>query len=546
MNTTNTTAPSARPQCGYESTQRDDPPVPPSDSARIDHLLHTNDHPTQQEETAFRSFVADGEFFLSQLDIRIASVRALLLQLEATRNSLASTISSYKQPLHPIRRLPSEILGLIFSYGVGHDEPAERNLLKSPHSLDLQYPPWVYGRICRKWKDCLYEMPSLWTRVRLQFDKFELGSNQALLSVYLCRSKGLPLTVYLHIPKASAIDSFLGLFNHIFSHSWRWKVLLLSGESELSETVAISEDSFPSLEQIHIWDPRGSRYSAKGKRVFPNIQASKLRAWTSIGNTSSSSDPSIRMMLPTAMCTQITEYTTSSVVISDVIEVVQLLPHLRILSIGNLLSRARPKALPKAVYLPTLQKLYITQLNSSSSRTDIEALFDSMSCPALVHLSLDSNEECSDSFKRFEERSNFALQQFIIGRNAAAFVQGLQNCFALEKLGLEGSHTYETILDVLDFVYTLPASPADSPNAQFPNLRQIKFHLSAISFADLDAFMDKFHILMCVRASYADSMIVPLEIVITTPKEQASKMLNHERLKDIQQAPKVTVKIIAT
>ncbi|KAJ3773878.1 hypothetical protein FB446DRAFT_730952 [Lentinula raphanica] len=256
------------------------------------------------------------------------------------------------------------------------------------------------------------------------------------------------------------------------------------------------------------------------------------------------------------MCTQITEYTTSSVVPSDVIKAVQLLPHLRILNVQRLAYEPRSEALPLAepIHLPELVQLRILHIvahwQDSTSGTGIEALFDSMSCPALVHLSLNLSGECSDSFKRFEERSNFVLQHYNGGQKAATFVKGLQNCFALEKLVLEGTHTYQTILDVLGSVYTLPASTTDSqsvisPTAQFPNLRQVEFHLSAISFADLGAFMDKFHSIMCVRAFYNDS-IVPLEIVVMTPNEQARKMLDHERLKDIQQAPKVTMKIIAT
>ncbi|KAJ3967632.1 hypothetical protein EV361DRAFT_929709, partial [Lentinula raphanica] len=210
------------------------------------------------------SFVADGESFLSHLDTRIASVRALLLKLEATKDNLTSAITPYKRPLHPMRRLPSEILEHIFFYGVGHDKLALSYSRSSPHSLDLRYPPWIYGRVCRRWKNVVYEMPSLWTRVKLQFDQLpkflvkQLPLAQNLLSIYLRRSKGLSLSVYIRIPDWFSMDSAAGFFALVLSQSWRWSSLFLGSGQGLSDIMAISEDSFPSLEEIYTWNLDGS------------------------------------------------------------------------------------------------------------------------------------------------------------------------------------------------------------------------------------------------------------------------------------------------
>ncbi|KAJ3719176.1 hypothetical protein C8R42DRAFT_673067 [Lentinula raphanica] len=530
MNTS--TVPSVCPQCGYDSIQHDTVPVTPSDSARIDHLLHTNDYPTQQEETAFRSFVADGESFLPRLDTRIASVRALLLQLEATRKSLASAISSYEQPLNPIRRLPSDILQHIFFYGVGHDKPFERDFPTSPHSLDLRYPPWTYGRVCHQWKSVVCEMPSLWTRVNLPLDKFpkslakQMPLAQTLLSIYLCRSKGLPLTVFIRIPNSFSMASAAGFFDLVFSHSWRWTSLFLGSGKGLSEIKAISEDSFPSLEEIHTWNLIGSNGTVV---VIPNIQASKLRVWTSNGNIPSASTTfpsSMRMMLPTAICTQITEYNISKIMTRDVIQVIRLLPHLRVLNVGRLSYESSPGTSLAAAHLPRVVQLCIDRDSlsgkSSSSVTAIEALLDSLSCPALAHLSLFVDGKISRSFKRFEERSNLALQHFIGGEHAATFVAGLRNCLALESIGVEGANSYQSIHDVLALLYAPSTSTTltsdiqslTKPTARFPKLRRLQFHLSAIPF--VDAFMETAYANMGVRMFYTD-LVVPLDLVITTP-----------------------------
>ncbi|KAJ3719167.1 hypothetical protein C8R42DRAFT_584462, partial [Lentinula raphanica] len=169
MNTT--TIPSACSQCGY-SPQHDTPPVPPFDSSRIDHLLHSNEYPTEKEELAFRSFIADGRSFLSRLDTRIATVKALLLELEATRENLTPVISTYTQPLNPVRRLPTEILNLIFTYATEHDKPEEEYFLSASHSLDLRLPQWIHGRVCRHWRHLIVnEWPLFWTRIKLDLNR---------------------------------------------------------------------------------------------------------------------------------------------------------------------------------------------------------------------------------------------------------------------------------------------------------------------------------------------------------------------------------------
>ncbi|KAH7870524.1 uncharacterized protein C8R40DRAFT_642462 [Lentinula edodes] len=153
---------SACPQCGYFSKRK--LPVSPSDSSRIAELCSTSQCPTVEEEKSFQSFVGEGQSFLNDLDTRIALMKTSIQALENTRELLKPVVMQYKESLNPIRRVPSDVWGHIFFYGAGYDKDHEEYFDSASHSLDLNSPPWVYGRVCRQWKDIIHNMPSLWTR----------------------------------------------------------------------------------------------------------------------------------------------------------------------------------------------------------------------------------------------------------------------------------------------------------------------------------------------------------------------------------------------
>ncbi|KAJ3762013.1 hypothetical protein EV360DRAFT_79733 [Lentinula raphanica] len=549
MNTTIISSAPACSQCFY-SPQLDSPPALPSHSTRINHLLDTNEVPTEEEKLAFQAFIAVCQPFLAHLDTRFASVQAIALEIKAHKESFASTMSEIMQALNPVRRLPKDILKLIFRYGAEYDKAEEEYFASVSHSLDLRSLTWVFGRVCRRWRHLIiYEWPEYWTRIKLQLERpgspKQLPLAQSLLSIFLHRSQNLPLTVCVSIPYSFPMDLAAGFLNILFAHSRRWKSLFLSGGQRLNEVLFVPEDSFPSLERIQIRDTIHRKRDTR--MVFPIVHASNLKSWTSVGNSFSTS---VRLLPPSAICQQITDYTISGVSSSEVIKVIHLFPCLRVLAVQDLLPNT-PHAAPFDVRLPDLVQLCIRQHPANDyPESAITALLDSLLCPALVHLSLYVGEKVSESVQKFEERSQFALQHFIVGEDAAAFVKGFRNCLALERIDIKGNYNYQSIHDVLAFLYA-PSTTATltsdvlsltRPTARFPNLRRLQFYLSAIPF--VDAFMESAYANMGVRMFYPD-LVVPLELVITTPKEQAKKMLEHQRLKNFRSIG-VAAQIIAT
>ncbi|KAE9403487.1 hypothetical protein BT96DRAFT_814894, partial [Gymnopus androsaceus JB14] len=76
-------------------------------------------------------------------------------------------VKEHKEMLNPVRRLPFDVLQEIFLHGAGMYTDAGSHFGSISHSLDLTSPPWVYGRVCRWWKQVTLKTPLLWTRIKV-------------------------------------------------------------------------------------------------------------------------------------------------------------------------------------------------------------------------------------------------------------------------------------------------------------------------------------------------------------------------------------------
>ncbi|KAJ3970206.1 hypothetical protein EV361DRAFT_298467 [Lentinula raphanica] len=244
-------------QCGY-SLQHHTPPALPCDSSRIEQLLNSNEYPDQKEELTFRTFVANAPCAISHFDDRIASLKAELSKVEGDKANFTSGFPKYQTPLNPVRRIPPEILQLIFEYATGYDKPAKEYFESISHSLDVHFPLLVYGRVCHYWRSLIdLGMPKLWTRIKLHLDRpmptKRVPHASSLLSVYLRRSQQQPLTICLDIPHSKSMDFGTGfLVREFFKESARWKSIFVSGGDELDNIMAMSTHSYESLECVHI------------------------------------------------------------------------------------------------------------------------------------------------------------------------------------------------------------------------------------------------------------------------------------------------------
>ncbi|KAJ3820537.1 hypothetical protein F5880DRAFT_950054 [Lentinula raphanica] len=540
------------PQCGY-SLQHHTPPALPCDNSRIEQLLTTNEYPNEKEEPLFRTFVANAPCVISHFDDRIASLKAELLKVEADKANFTSSFPKYQKPLNPVRRIPSEILQLIFEYGMGYDKPAKEYFESISHSLDVNFPLLVYGRVCHYWRNLIdLGMPKLWTRIKLQLDRpmptRRVPHASSLLSFYLRRSQKHTLTICLDIPRSKSMDFGTGyLVREFLKESPRWESLFVSGGDELDDILAMSELSYDSLESVHI--RRSDSHSVSLlHRCLP-----KLTTWTSIAD-----GPSAGYGLLSPAFFTITHYTISGVWNNSAVDDVKYLCCLRTLYIQSVVPALSSLSKVPDLKLPVLKELHIRQdFDNDHNNAAIAAVLDSMSCPALTTLSLFASEKLVKPLQQFEKRSNFKLEHFVGSEHAGIFAKAFRNCGALETIEIEGTHTTPATKDVLanlyipvqsalfsradtPFPFSFPSpSLDDKPSVAFPKLRRLQSKMCDLE--SVDAFMDKAYSNLSAREKVENA--VPLELVITTSDEKAQEMLQSLYMKRLA-ALKVTVKII--
>ncbi|KAJ3758256.1 hypothetical protein EV360DRAFT_70459 [Lentinula raphanica] len=540
------------PQCGY-SLQHHTPPALPCDNSRIAQLLTTNEYPDQKEELTFRTFVANAPCVISHFDDRIASLKAELPKVEANKANFTSAFPKYQTPLNPVRRIPPEILQLIFEYGTGYDKPANEYFESISHSLDVHFPLLVYGRVCHYWRSLIdLGMPKLWTRIKLQLDRpmptKRVPHASSLLSVYLRRSQQQPLTICLDIPHSKSMDFGTGyLVREFFKESARWESLFLSGGDELNDIMAMPEHLYGSLKRVHI--RRFDMHSVS----LDKCRLPKLTTWTSVWDCHS-----IDLSFFPAAFYSITDYTISGVWNIRAVNVVQCLYSLRTLSIQSVVPAVSSLSKVPDLKLPVLKELYIRQdFDNDRNHAAIAAVLDSMYCPALTTLSLFASEKLVKPLQQFEKRSNFKLEHFVGSERAGIFAKAFRNCGALETIEIEGTHTTPATKDVLanlyipvqsalfsradtPFPFSFPSpSLDDKPSVAFPKLRHLQSKMCDLE--SVDAFMDKAYSNLSAREKVENA--VPLELVITTSDEKAQEMLQSLYMKKLA-ALKVTVKII--
>ncbi|KAJ7694667.1 hypothetical protein B0H17DRAFT_931723, partial [Mycena rosella] len=125
-----------------------EPPLIPSTIRSS--ILETNDPPAEVDIPAIREFVARGSARRTRLDAKIVALKASLDELLQDRNPLDTEIRKHEGAVSPLRRMPTELLSLIFKYTL----PTRCERIDSA--------PWAIAAVCSRWRTIVLAQPSLW------------------------------------------------------------------------------------------------------------------------------------------------------------------------------------------------------------------------------------------------------------------------------------------------------------------------------------------------------------------------------------------------
>ncbi|KAJ6537749.1 hypothetical protein B0H19DRAFT_961980, partial [Mycena capillaripes] len=130
-----------------------DKPVAPSPISKD--ILDTNNPPAEVNLSSIREFVSRGSARREVLDAKIGSLKAELEKLLEQRNFLDTEVRKHEGALSPLRRMPTEIISLIFTFATPPFTPFG-------NVMSVQEGPWALSAVCSRWRIIILSSPCFW------------------------------------------------------------------------------------------------------------------------------------------------------------------------------------------------------------------------------------------------------------------------------------------------------------------------------------------------------------------------------------------------
>ncbi|KAK7000323.1 hypothetical protein R3P38DRAFT_2651632 [Favolaschia claudopus] len=224
-----------------------EPPPPP---VSVLHLINSNTPPHPAEASVISSYVGE-------LESHLASVQDAIQTLLARSDDLRRRHKRYKAILSPIRRLPPEILGLIFSEAVHasvSNTYAFGNVPSSEAALSVtRHAPWLLTHVCHHWAAVALATPALWSMLRLDLDF--IGNDKPgvtlLVDRHLQRAQNAPLTMKLTQENELDNESH-PVFDVALPSAAQWRIADLYLQPQLLQQLTRVESGFRSLSTLLI------------------------------------------------------------------------------------------------------------------------------------------------------------------------------------------------------------------------------------------------------------------------------------------------------
>ncbi|KAJ7740950.1 hypothetical protein DFH07DRAFT_62359 [Mycena maculata] len=134
----------------------------------------------------------------------------------------------------PIQTAPTELLTEIFKLAM-----PTRAELKALGKVSLDTAPWVFGRVCARWRTIALDMPTLWTSIILAIP-YGTAANiarsfpPALVREHLARSRTLPLDVLFTSKEEFPALTTEKVFAVIATAAARWEALEIESRQPLA------------------------------------------------------------------------------------------------------------------------------------------------------------------------------------------------------------------------------------------------------------------------------------------------------------------------
>lgn len=222
--------------------------LPDAPSSYWSDLLGTQALPTPQQITDIKEVISDSSKDVDTLTIDIDRINELCSQLVDRRSKLLRKVDEHQALLAPIRRLPTEVLGLIFVQCL-HAGIKTAGIPK----INSFNTPFFLSGICRRWREVVLATPQIWAQIWVS----QAGKHSAhRAKVYLERSGTVPisLTFINHLETLGTRSR--ELIGSLLPSSARWQDLKLDMFSEPSmdvfEQFSKVKGNLPHLQSLEV------------------------------------------------------------------------------------------------------------------------------------------------------------------------------------------------------------------------------------------------------------------------------------------------------
>ncbi|KAJ8590652.1 hypothetical protein M405DRAFT_861171, partial [Rhizopogon salebrosus TDB-379] len=439
--------------------------IPPG----IKELLHTNRVPTDVQIHDIINLIQVQQARRSDIELGRSNIELererLLRALERTAQTLvevSDVISDLKATLSPIKRMPDEILALIFEHCLPKRSPD--NLGFAP--IGCTTPPRL-GLVCSSWRRIAHAHPRLWCNVDLSIHQSKTIFTNTLprLLNWIHRSGSLPLSLTLvqYFGQASeACDGLDDVFNTIALHAPRWRTMCIRVQrsqfilSSLSHLFAKSFTGLSALEVKANLPSTGVRHDP-GEPISFDFQKSPLRnlSFCLWGVSAHSVFVSCVNMTRLSLDLEPPDGSTSSLS-----ELVGILHRCYSLEKCTLFLRASQELTPLPhVCLRHLQSLHIQILEVSNQLDDLLDVFSFASILSLEIAYCTPSEaplEFPEQLNPFLRRHASTLRRFAFSASSWAFdtydflemIEGISSVTELE-VNLHDSHSISPLIEAL-------------------------------------------------------------------------------------------------
>lgn len=181
----------ARLNPNFDFSTMDHIPIPPP---KISDKLYTNYIPSVSETTKIKEYINIVNEKLFDYDARIAELNRALVETTRKRSQLAEVGMAHAALLSPFRRIPPDILQLIFVFCL----PSRRNAV-----MHVSEAPVLLGRICSEWRRLSLATPEVWSSLHIVPPGMNCTNSAAArfqnkresIQMWLARSGACPLRV---------------------------------------------------------------------------------------------------------------------------------------------------------------------------------------------------------------------------------------------------------------------------------------------------------------------------------------------------------------